>query len=382
MTTLGPRPADVGGRRVAIVHDWLTGMRGGEKVLEALRELLPGAQLFTLLHVRGTVSRALEAAHARQSFIGHLPMAAAHYRRYIPLFPAAIEQFDLDDYDLVISSSHCVAKSIVKSGRAKHLCYCHTPMRYAWDQFDDYFGPARVGAVRSRLYQLLFGRLARWDAATAGRVDRYVANSCNVAGRIRRYYNRAATVVYPPVDTAYFSPNRSTPGSYFLIVSALVPYKRIDLAVEACRLAGVSLKIVGEGPERQRLRGMTGAGVEFLGVRTDEEVRELYRGARGFLLPGEEDFGIGAVEALACGRPVVGLSKGGATETVEHGRTGVLVDELTAEAFAAGIGQVASTEFDSTFIREQALRFSRDRFYEDMRTAIEATVFQEPDASC
>ena len=256
MTTLGPRPADVGGRRVALVHDWLTGMRGGEKALEAIRELLPGAQLFTLLHIRGTVSAELEAARPHRSFVQHLPMVARHYRRYIPLFPAAIEQFDLDDYDLVISTSHCAAKSVVTTGRARHLCYCFTPMRYAWDQFTAYFGPERVGPFKSRLYRLVFRRLARWDASTAGRVNRYVAISQHVAARIRRYYNRAATVVYPPVDTTYFCPNGSTPGSYFLIVSALVPYKRIDLAVEACRLAHVPLKVVGDGPERQRLESM------------------------------------------------------------------------------------------------------------------------------
>lgn len=382
MTARGPRPADVGGRRVALVHDWLTGMRGGEKALEAIRDLLPGATLFTLLHVRGTVSAGLEAARPRPSFVQHLPMLARHYRRYIPLFPAAIEQFDLDDYDLVISTSHCAAKSVVATGRSRHLCYCFTPMRYAWDQFDAYFGPDRVGPFKSRLYGLLFRHLARWDASTSGRVDQYVAISQHVAARIRRYYNRAATVVYPPVDTTYFSPDGSTPGSYFLTVSALVPYKRIDIAVEACRLAGVPLKIVGDGPEQQRLRKMAGADVEFLGVRTDEEVRELYRGARGLLLPGEEDFGIGPVEALACGRPVVGLAVGGATETVEDGQTGVLVDELTPEAFAAGIDRVVAADFDSAYIRERALRFSQDRFYDSMRTSIEATVSSESEASC
>ena len=374
MTTAVPRPADVGGRRVALVHDWLTGMRGGEKALEAIRELLPGAQLFTLLHVPGTVSAALEAAHARQSFVRFLPVAAQHYRRYIPLFPAAVELFDLDDYDLVVSTSHCAAKSVVPTGRARHLCYCFTPMRYAWDQFGAYFGPERVGPLKSHLYQLMFRRLAKWDASTAGRVSRYVAISQHVAARIRRYYNRAATVVYPPVDTTYFSPNGSTPGSYFLVVSALVPYKKIDLAVDACRLAGAPLKVVGDGPERVRLERRSGDGVEFLGARSDQQVRDLYRGARGLVLPGEEDFGIAPVEALACGRPVVGLARGGATETVEDGRTGVLVNESTPEAFAAAIERVATTEFDTAYIRERALRFSRDTFHEHMRACIERTV--------
>ena len=380
MTETQPEPVDIGHRRVALVHDWLTGMRGGEKVLEALYDLVPDAKLFTLLHVPGTVSERLEAAGASTSLIQRLPMAARHYRRYIPLFPWVIEQFDMDQFDLVISTSHCAAKAVVPTGRARHLCYCHTPMRYAWDQFTAYFGPDRVGPLRSRLYELVFRRLARWDASTAGRVGRYVANSQHVAARIRRYYNRSATVVYPPVDTSYFSPSGSPPGPYFLIVSALVPYKRVDVAIEACGQTRTPLKIVGDGPERPRLEALAGSDVEFLGACTDEEIRALYRGARGVLLPGEEDFGIAPVEALACGRPVIGLARGGATETVEDGGTGVLVEELTPSAFAEGINRAGRLSFDSRYIREQALRFSRSRFQNAMRRCIEETVHaQTPD---
>ncbi len=373
MTHSTPEPADVGGRRVAIVHDWLTGMRGGEKALEAIRALVPGADLLTLLHVPGTVSAALEAAHPRRSFVQFLPSAARHYRRYIPLFPMAVEQFDLDDYDFVISTSHCAVKSVVPTGRARHLCYCFTPMRYAWDQFGAYFGRDRVGRVRSRLYGLIFRRLAYWDSSTAGRVNRYVAISQHVAARIRRYYNREAVVVYPPVDTTFFSPNGASPGEYFLIVSALVPYKRIDLAIEACRLAGVPLHIIGDGPERRRLQDLAGPDVRFLGSCTDQEVRDQMRSAQGILLPGEEDFGIAPVEALACGRPVVGLAKGGATETVEHGATGILVEELSTPAFAEGIREVARRSFDPTYLHERSLRFSYDQFHHDMRACIEDT---------
>ena len=382
MTAFRPQPADVGHRRVALVHDWLTGMRGGEKVLEALLELLPNAELFTLLQVPGSVSPRLEAAAAHTSFIQRLPLAARHYRRYIPLFPIAIEQFDLDRFDLVVSSSHCVAKSIVKAGRSRHLSYCHTPMRYAWDQFDEYFGPTRVGPTRSRLYRLFLSRLAQWDASTAPRVDRYIANSRHVADRIRRYYNRAATVVYPPVDTTYYCPDGSPQGPYFLAVSALVPYKRIDLAIDACRLAGVPLKIVGVGSERDRLETHAGSDVEFLGACSDAQIRDLYRGARGFLLPGEEDFGIAPVESLACGRPVVCLARGGATETVEDGSTGVLVDVAIPEAFAEAVNRALTLPFDSDHIRSQALRFSRHRFHDEMRRCIEDAVNSpEADAS-
>ena len=372
MRTMAVRPADLGGARVAVVHDWLTGMRGGEKVLEALLDLLPGASLFTLLHVAGAVSPRLEALRPGVSFVQYLPAARRRYRWYVGLFPAAVEQFDLDAFDLVLSTSHCAAKSIVRTGRARHVCYCHTPMRYAWDQFDNYFGRQRVGALRSGLFRLAFSRLARWDAATAGRVDRYVANSHHVAARIRRYYNREATVVHPPVDTAFFSPSGSPSGSYCLIVSALVPYKRIEMAMDACRLAGMPLRIAGDGPEKDRLQARAGPDVELLGWRSDEEIRELYRGARVLLLPGEEDFGIVPVEAQACGRPVVGLARGGVTETVSDGETGVLVDEPGVEAFAAGIARAAATRFDAGHIRQQALRFSVSRFHDEMRPLIEA----------
>ena len=346
-------------------------MRGGEKVLEALTRLVPNASVFTLLHVPGTISPRLEATRPHHSFIQFLPWARQHYRRYIGLFPVAVEQFDLDEFDLVISTSHCTAKSVVAPGRAHHLCYCFTPMRYAWDQFEAYFGQVRVGRARNRLYRLAFSRLARWDAATSGRANEYVAISRHVAARIRRYYGREATVVYPPVDTTFYHPNGSTPGPYFLIVSALVPYKRVDLAIEACRLAGVPLRIAGDGPERGRLQSLAGPDVEFVGPCSDGQIRQLYREARALLLPGEEDFGITPVEALACGRPVVGLAKGGVTETVSDGSTGVLVESPSAEAFADGIARAASLSFDPVHIREQSLRFSLERFYEEMRARLE-----------
>ena len=365
------RPAGTGGRRVALVHDWLTGMRGGEKALDALCELLPDAKLFTLVHNRGSVTARIESYRPRPSFLQYLPLARTRYRQYLPLFPAAIEQFDLDSTELIVSTSHCAAKAVVKTGRARHLCYCFTPMRYAWDQFDAYFGRQRVGSVRSQLYRLALRQLAQWDAATAGRVDCYVAISQHVAGRIRRYYNQPSSVVYPPVDTSFFNPDGSPPGRYFMAVSALVPYKRIDLAIDACRLADVTLRIVGEGPEMDRLKSIASSTVEFMGDRSDHELRELYRGARGLLLTGEEDFGIAPVEAQACGRPVIAYARGGACETVQDGVTGLLVEEQTAEAFADAIQQTSNHSFDPSRLRAAALRFSRTRFQDQMRSVIE-----------
>jgi glycosyltransferase involved in cell wall biosynthesis len=360
---------------VALVHDWLTGMRGGEKVLEMLCETYPTADLLTLFHVPGSVSPTIERLRPRTSILQKVPGIFRIYRYALPLFPAAIEQFDLDQYDLVISTSHCAAKSVVKTGRARHLCYCFTPMRYAWDQFDAYFGEGKVGTMKSRVLRPVLGMLARWDAGTAGRVDRYVAISQHVASRIRRYYNRDAVVIYPPVDTSFFSPDDTVAADNFLlIVSALVPYKRIELAIEASRLSGMPLRIVGSGPERTALAALasrTGADVQLLGSVSNEEVRDLYRRAAAVMLPGEEDFGIAPVEAQACGTPVIALARGGALETVVDGVTGVLVDEPTPAAFAAGIVRAKQLPFDRATIRTHALKFDRAVFSRAIQSAIE-----------
>ena len=354
-------------------------MRGGEKVLEAICELYPEATIYSLLRVPGAVSDKIERHPIRTSPIQWLPRPGRLYRYYLPLFPAAVELFDLDGYDLVISSSHCAVKSVIRSGRATHVCYCHSPMRYAWDQFGAYFGPAQVGRLRSRLLRPVLARLARWDAATAGRVDCFLANSQYVAGRIRRYYNRGSTVVYPPVDTDFYritdggAADRAAGGT-FLVVSALVPYKRVETAIEACRLAGARLTIVGRGPEEHRLRKMAGPEVEFLGWRTDEEIRDLYTRSAAVLLPGVEDFGMVPVEAQACGAPVVALRAGGACETVQDEVTGVLVDDGSAEGFAAALARVRSIAWDRAAIRVNAEQYSRERFMMAFQSAVAGAV--------
>ena len=350
-------------------------MRGGEKILDVLCELHPEADIFTLFHRRGSVSPAIERHRIHTSFVQRLPFASSHYRRYLPLFPFAIEQFDLDGYDLVISASHCAAKSAVAPGRARHLCYCFSPMRYAWDQFDAYFGPDRVGPLASRwFYRPVMARLARWDAATASRVDRFVAISRYVAGRIGRYYNRVASIVYPPVDTAFFTPAAVTPESHFLIVSALVPYKRIELAIEGCQRAGVRLRIAGDGPERERLERVAGGHVDFLGPLTNEAIRDEYRRAGAVILPGEEDFGIVPVEAQACGRPVVAFGRGGALETVIDGDTGILFGEPDAASLASALARVAAMRVDGARLREHAEQFSRERHMQQLRAVIDETI--------
>ena len=360
---------------MAIVHDWLTGMRGGEKVLQAICELHPDATLYTLLRVPGAVSTTIERHPIRTSFVQRLPGVARYYRHYLPLFPSAVELFDLDNYDLVISSSHCAVKSVVPSGVAHHVCYCHSPMRYAWDQFGAYFGADQIGKLPSQLMRPVMAGLARWDATTAGRVNRFLANSQYVAGRIRRYYNRRSTVVYPPVDTDFYRPDPSRPaGPGALVVSALVPYNRLELAIEACRIARVPLSIVGQGPEEARLRQFGGDGVTWLGWRADEEIRDLYRRASVVLLPGTEDFGIVPVEAQACGTPVVAYAEGGACETVIPGVTGALVSEPSPAAFADAVRQVIDRPTDRGAIRANAERFSISEFKRRFQHAVSETL--------
>jgi glycosyltransferase involved in cell wall biosynthesis len=360
---------------VALVHDWLTGMRGGERVLEVLCERFPDAEIFTLLHVRGSASATIERHRIHASLLKLLPGVRHYYRECLLLYPVLVEQFDLDRFDLVISTSHCAAKSVLVRPTATHVCYCHTPMRYAWDQFEAYFAASRVGAVPSRIMRTVMARLARWDRDTAGRVHRYVTNSQYVAGRIRRYYNREAIVVYPPVDTQFFHPDTTAPERFALVVAALVPYKRIDLAVDACRLARVPLRVIGDGPERAQLeRKSAGADVRFLGRVSNEEVRDSYRRAAVVIMPGEEDLGLVPLEAQACGRPVVAYGRGGALETVVPDQTGLLVGEQTPSAFAEAIDQAISRRFDPGGIRRHAERFGRERFRAEMETIVQRAV--------
>jgi glycosyltransferase involved in cell wall biosynthesis len=368
------------GRRVVLVHDWLTGMRGGEKVLESLCRLFPEADLLTLVHDRGSVSPLIERRRIRTSVIQRLPRPARYYRHYLPLFPMAIEGFDLDDVDLVVSTSHCAAKAVVPPGRAVHVCYCHSPMRYAWDQFPQYFGEARVGWLANRVARPVLAGLARWDRATAGRVDRFVANSRYVAGRIARYYNRQASVLHPPVDTQFFTPCGSPPEPYVLVVSALVPYKRIETAIAAAAHIGAPLRIVGTGPDLARLRALAGPTVQFLGSLDAETLREQYRHARALLMPGEEDFGIAPVEAMACGRPVVALNRGGARETVVPDVTGLLVDDDSPRAFADALDALADVALDPTAARRQAETFSVSRFETGLEQILTAAA--EPALAC
>ena len=355
--------------RTAVVHDWLNGMRGGEKVLEALLPLVPEPTIFTLFHVPGSVSPGIERFPIRPSFLNRLPFAACHYRQYLPLFASAVESFDLSGFGLVVSSSHCVAKGAIAPAGSPHLCYCHTPVRYAYDQFDTYFPRGRT-RLRG-LKRIAVARLRDWDQRTADRPSRYLANSSAVARRIRRHYGREARVCHPPVDVEFFTPAPGPRGEYLLSVGALVPYKRYEDAIEAARMLGRRLVLVGKGPEEAALRARAAGTVDIRTNLTPDQLRQLYRECAMFLQPGEEDFGISSVEALACGAPVVALARGGVLDVVVHGETGILYDEEAPEALADAIRAACRTRFDYTRMPESAQRFAPARFLGEFRTEIE-----------
>jgi len=361
---------------VGLVHDWLTGQRGGEKVLLAIARLFPGAPVYTLFHLPGSVDPELERRVAATSFLQRAPGLDRHYRSYLPLFPAALQDLDVRSHRLVISTSHCVAKSVIRGPRARHFCYCHTPMRYAWDQEEAYFGRGR--GPLARLRRLVLARLRRWDVATAGRVDRYFANSTFVADRIRRYYRRPAEVLPPPVDTAFFTPPAGpVERAGALMVAALSPYKKVDLAIQACAAAELPLTVVGTGPERQRLAALAGPTVRFAGRVDADELRELYRRSLLFLQPGIEDFGISTVEALACGTPVAALGAGGVRDIVRDGVEGLLFAGDEPAAIAAAIDKLRGMEFNPLNLRERAEQFSAERFARRLR---ESLIADWPDA--
>ena len=363
--------------KTAVVHDWLNGMRGGEKVLEAILPLVPDPTVFTLFHVPGSVSAAIERYPIRASSLNSLPFSRGGYRNYLPLFARAVESFDLSGFDFVVSSSHCVAKGAIAPGSVPHLCYCHTPVRYAWDQFDEYFPE---GTALRGLKRFFVERLREWDRRTASRPTRYLANSSAVAERIRRHYGREATVCHPPVDVAFYTPSESPRRDFLLCVGALVPYKRFGDAVAAARSVGRPLTLVGRGPEEKRLRALAGSSVNIVADRTPDELRELYRTCAAFVQPGEEDFGIAAVEAEACGAPVIALARGGACDIVEDGKNGVLFTEEGPEGLAAAVKRAAGIPFDYNSLRASALRFSPDVFETGFREAVNSLIPIRPDA--
>lgn len=365
--------------KIALVHDWLTGMRGGERCLEILCELYPDATIYTLLNKKGSVSETISRMRIKTSFVQNLPFAFNHYQKYLPLFPTAIEQFDLTGFDLVVSSSHCVAKGVITRPETCHLCYCYTPMRYAWEMYYTYFSGNQINPLLRWSIPFFMNYLRSWDEKSADRVDHYAAISENVRRRIRKHYRRDSEVIYPPADTDYFELSKKE-GEYFLVASALVPYKRIDLAVCAFNQLKVPLIVIGEGSEKKRLMKMAGRNVKFLDWQPREELRRYYHGCRALIFPGEEDFGIVPVEAQACGKPVIALGRGGVTESVRgvypgqkitFSPTGIFFHEQTEQALIEAVRHFESVAFEPEIVRENALRFGKRVFKEKIKKFVE-----------
>ena len=351
--------------KVALVHDWLTGRRGGEKVLEVFAEIFPEAPIYTLVHFIGSQSEAIEKRIIHTSFIQKLPFVEKKYRSYLPLYPIAIELFNLQDFDLIISSSHCVAKGVIPRPDALHISYIHSPMRYAWNHYFSYFSKERLGFLSCLVIPPIIHGLRLWDTTSAHRVDYFLANSGTVAERIQKYYRRSAEVIHPPVDTELFQPGE-TSEDYFLIVSALVPYKRIEIAIEAFKRSGQALKIVGVGPEYKKLRRKASPNIQFLGSLDDGDLVQAYQKSKALIMPGEEDFGINALESQACGVPVLAYGRGGATETVIPEETGLFFPEISADSLLSALDKFKGMTFNKMKIREHAENYSRDKFKDRM----------------
>jgi glycosyltransferase involved in cell wall biosynthesis len=357
--------------RVALVHDWLTGMRGGERVLEALVELFPSATIHTLVHVPGSVSPAIEARPIRTSFLQRMPGAPSRFRQYLPLFPLAVARLDLRGYDLVLATSHCVALGARPPAGGRHVVYLFTPMRYAWDLQAEYLRGLPPGARQAT--RLALAVLRRWDRRAGRRAGELACISRHVSQRVRRVYGREARVIYPPVRTNLFrpAPEGASEDGAFLCVSALTPYKRLDVAVDAFTRLHRPLVVIGTGPEAARLRARAGPTVRFLGWQDDAALREAYARCRGFVFPGEEEFGIAPLEAMAAGRPVIAYARGALTETCVDGVTGIFFDTQSAESLVEALARFEAIRWRPEAIRAHALRFGEAAFQAEMRAFLE-----------
>ncbi|MGQ9586619.1 MAG: glycosyltransferase, partial [Anaerolineae bacterium] len=354
---------------VAIVHDWLNQKGGAERVLEALKEIFPQAPVFTSIYWREGMPPAYQEWGVVTSFLDRMPGIHRHHQPYLPLYPLAFESFDLSDFDVVISNKSGFCHGVITPPGTLHLCYCLSPTRYLWD-YRRYAERERLGGVMSALLAPVLNYLRTWDRLAADRVDHFVAISREVQRRIAKFYRRESTIIYPPVDTDRIQPAGGR-GDYFLIVSRLVPYKRIDLAVRAFSELGLPLKIAGEGRDRKRLEALAGPTVEFLGEVDDQQVSSLFQGCVALVFPGAEDFGIAPVEAQAAGRPVIAFAGGGALDTVVEGETGTFFHEPTSEALRQAVASFDPGRYDSARIRAHAETFSRARFQQEFRRFVE-----------
>ncbi len=364
--------------KVAIVHDYLTQAGGAERVAATLHRMFPASLLYTSVYDPKSTLAYFDDVTVATSFLQRWPLSSQRMHKFaLPLYPTAFEHFDLSSYDLVVSSSSSFAKGVITPPHTCHVCYCHTPARFAWRQHE-YLSQSRRGRVMSLLLRNMLGRLRSWDIESAQRPDYYIANSYNVAQRIRKYYRRdVAAVIPPPIDTALYAPAPpSEVGSHFLIVSRLVGYKRIDLAVQACNQLGLPLRIVGTGPDLAGLKRIAGPTIEFLGRLSDAEVAHEFARCRALIFPGEEDFGMTPLECMASGRPVVAFAAGGALETVVDGETGVLFQAQTAECLAAALQSMSTREWAPDALQKYAAQFGVNVFESRMMRFLEGALEQ------
>jgi len=357
------------GMKVALIHDHLNQIGGAERVVLDMHKLWPQAPLYTLVHDKKKVGDFFNGLDIHSSFIQRLPLSLSHLRWYLSMMPTAIETFDLSDYDVILSSASAFGKGAIAPSHALHICYCHTPTRYLWSDANTYLKEVGGGAVIKYILPFVLNRLRMWDYLASQRVDFFLANSHFVADRIKRYYNREADVIYPPVDVDAYPYVEKL--NYFIIVSRLRPYKKIDLAIQAFNRLNMNLVIVGDGEERARLESIAGNKIFFTGAVSEKVKKRLLAGARGFLHPQEEDAGIAAVEAMAAGTPVIAYNSGGAVETVINGITGAFFEEQTWQCLADSVIRFNRETWDNERIRAHAQQFSRQRFMAELKSFVE-----------
>jgi glycosyltransferase involved in cell wall biosynthesis len=363
--------------KVALVHDYLNQMGGAERVVMALHEIFPEAPIYTSIYDPQRVDAAFQKMDIRTSFMQKLPMVTKHHQPYLPFYPFAMESLDLRGYDLVLSSSSAFGKGVITRPETLHICYCYTPMRWCWN-YDEYVEREQLGKMARRILPFLITGLRIWDQTSAMRVDHFIAISPVVAERIQKYYRRDAVIIPPPVEARRFSFNPTVQvEDYFLIVSRLIPYKRIDIAIEACNALQVPLIIIGSGRDLERLKKMSGPTIRFMGRLSDEEVLRYYTHCRAFLFPGEEDFGITPLEAQAAGRPVIAYGAGGALASVVDGVTGMFFNEQTVKSLADALTSFDERTYDPQTIRNHALEFDLPRFHRRILQFIEAKMGEE-----
>ena len=365
--------------RIALVHDYLNQYGGAEKVLEAFTEIFPDAPIYTLLYDEKIIDKFFPNKKIRTSFLQKLPFIKKHHRIFPPLMPLAVEKLDLSDYDIVLSDSAAFGKGVITRPNTLHICYCHTPIRYAWDDSHKYIKEFSMFKLAKFFVPIFMNYLRLWDREAAYRVDKFICNSNFVAQRIKKYYKQESEIINPPVDIENFGikdtkeKNPSTPlgASYFLMVGRLLPYKRFDMAIEAFNKLELPLKIIGSGPEMKKLKRIANWNIEFLGEMDNKNLKEYYQNCQALIFPQEEDFGIVALEAMACGRPIIAYRGGGALESVLEGKTGVFFNEQTIESLVEAVKNFNASKFDSRVIYEHALKFDKEIFKKKIKDFVD-----------